>query len=221
LIDFEKACEPPASAEDIKRMRREGQIARKRNNEQEDGEFAAADDDAEDNATDGEKNKRTKTRDDSKSHIPTSSFVPRSEKPREEVIKELYPDRDQQTAFVKNLDFSITEEELVKFFDIKEEGTVKARVIKDRHTGRSKGIAYVDFESEHNLLAAIMRDGEALKGRALSIAKSRPPPSFPGSGGRGGGRGRGNAPPSSAGRGGLGFVPRAVKQKPKKALADL
>ena len=221
LIDFEKACEPPASAEDIKRMRREGQIARKRNNEQEDGEFAAADDDDKDNATDGEKNKRTKTRDDSKSHIPTSSFVPRSEKPREEVIKELYPDRDQQTAFVKNLDFSITEEELVKFFDIKEEGTVKARVIKDRHTGRSKGIAYVDFASEHDLLAAIMRDGEALKGRALSIAKSRPPPSFPGSGGRGGGRGRGNAPPSSAGRGGLGFVPRAVKQKPKKALADL
>ena len=107
LIDFEKACEPPASAEDIKRMRREGQIARKRNNEQEDGEFAAADDDDKDNATDGEKNKRTKTRDDSKSHIPTSSFVPRSEKPREEVIKELYPDRDQQTAFVKNLDFSI------------------------------------------------------------------------------------------------------------------
>ena len=98
---------------------------------------------------------------------------------------------------------------------------MKARVIKDRHTGRSKGIAYVEFESEHNLLAAIMRDGEALKGRALSIAKSRPPPSFPGSGGRGGGRGRGNAPPSLAGRGGLGFVPRAVKQKPKKALADL
>ena len=55
----------------------------------------------------------------------------------------------------------------------------------------------------------------------LTIAKSRPPPSFPGNVGRGGGRGRGNAPPSSAGRGGLGFVPRAVKQKPKKALADL
>ena len=31
-IDFEKACAPPMSAEDIKRMRREGQIARKRNN---------------------------------------------------------------------------------------------------------------------------------------------------------------------------------------------
>ena len=31
-FDFEKACAPPMSAEDIKRMRREGQIARKRNN---------------------------------------------------------------------------------------------------------------------------------------------------------------------------------------------
>ena len=217
-IDFEQACAPPVSAEDIKRMRREGQISRKRNNEQEDVGI-----DDQDNAMATEKSKRTKAGDDSKSHVPPATFVPRSEKPREEVIKELYPDRDQQTAFVKNLDFSVTEEELVAFFDVKKEGTVKARVIKDRHTGRSKGIAYVDFASDHDLLAAIMRDGEALKGRALNIAKSRPPPSFPSSGGGrgGGGRGRGSAPPSSAGRGGLGFVPRAVKQKPKKALADL
>ena len=214
-IDFEKACAPPMSAEDIKRMRREGQIARKRNNMEDD------DDDDEGNVKGDEKNKRTKAQDDSKSHVPPASFVPRSEKPREEVIKSLYPNRDQQTAFVKNLDFSVTEEELVTFFDVRKEGKVKARVIKDRHTGRSKGIAYVDFPNEHDLLAAIMHDGEALKGRAMTIAKSRPPPTFSGNVGRGGGRGRVNAPPSSAGRGGLGLVPRAVKQKPKKALADM
>ena len=74
----------------------------------------------------------------------------------------------------------------------------------------------MDFPNEHDLLAAIMHDGEALKGRAMTISLSRPPPTFSGNVGRGGGRGRANAPPSSAGRGGLGLVPQC-KQKPKKA----
>jgi squamous cell carcinoma antigen recognized by T-cells 3 len=195
-IAVEKACAPPISGEDLKRMRREGQLVKKRK-EQEDSEPF------------DDKNKRTKL------SLYDRSHPPRSEKPRLEVIKELYPDRDKKTCFIKNLDFSVTEEELENFFGADKEGTVKARVIKDRHTGRSKGIAYVDFSNEATLVQAIMRDGEELKGRAMSIARSRPPANIT-TVSSGGGRG------NFGSRGGrsteLGFVPRAVKQQKKQVL---
>lgn len=48
-----------------------------------------------------------------------------------------------------------------------------------------QGLAYVDFEDEESLAAAIAKNKEELKGRQLSIARSDP------KGGRGGGRGPG------------------------------
>jgi len=48
-----------------------------------------------------------------------------------------------------------------------------------------QGLAYVDFEDEESLTAAIAKNKEELKGRQLSIARSDP------KGGRGGGRGPG------------------------------
>ena len=74
----------------------------------------------------------------------TGAFVPRSEKPREEVIKSLYPNRDQQTAFVKNLDFNVTEEELVTFFDVRKEGKVESKGDK-RSSHRSIQRYRMDF----------------------------------------------------------------------------
>ena len=40
---------------------------------------------------------------------PTGVFRSTLRETTEEVIKSLYPNRDQQTAFVKNLDFNVTE----------------------------------------------------------------------------------------------------------------
>lgn len=48
-----------------------------------------------------------------------------------------------------------------------------------------QGLAYVDFEDEESLTAAIAKNKEELKGRQVSIARSDP------KGGRGGGRGPG------------------------------
>jgi len=133
-------------------------------------------------------------------------------------VKTLFPTRDTQTAFVKNLSWDVTEAELMEFF----KGAVSCRVVKDKATGRSRGIAYVDFGEEAALNAAIMRSGEALKGRLVDIAKSRPPSDDgPGGcggrgsrgGGREGGRGGGRGAPSVAsgrGRGGLGLMPRTI-----------
>ena len=143
-------------------------------------------------------------------------------------IKALFPDRDLNTAFVKNVSWDVSEAELAGFFDGKG-GSVRARIVLDKVTSRPRGFAYVDFSEESALNAAIMRSGDVLKGRPLDISKSRPP----GDGGRGGGaggrgRGRGGrAPPpptfsGGRGRGGLGFMPRSVRAEgePMKTNAD-
>ena len=96
------------------------------------------------------------------------------------------PERDSRTAFVRNVPFQCTERELERFFedagdagDANEpgpaRGLVKARVVMDKATGKPRGFAYVEFTSEKALRAAVMRDGEAFKGRKLSIAVSLPP----------------------------------------------
>ena len=144
----------------------------------------------------------------------------------DERVKTLFPDRDSQTAFVKNISWDVTEAELAEFFDGRG-GTVSARIIKDRATGKSRGIAYVDFSEESALNAAIMKSGQELKGRAIDVQRSRPPDGGSSHGGGrgvgrgGGGRGRGPAGRSggrashvggrSGGRGGLGLMPRSVR----------
>ena len=57
--------------------------------------------------------------------------------------KEYYPDRDARTAFVRNLPFKCTEDALAAFFDGRG-GTVSARIVKDKSTGKSRGFAHVD-----------------------------------------------------------------------------
>ena len=96
--------------------------------------------------------------------------------------KELFPERDSRTAFVRNVPFQCTERELERFFEdagvagvLEERGRVTARVVMDKATGKPRGFAYVEFASEKALRAAVMRDGEAFKGRKLSIAVSLPP----------------------------------------------
>ena len=133
---------------------------------------------------------------------------------------EIFPDRDRKTAFVKNLPFKCSEDELAAWFDARG-GTVTARIVKDKATGRSRGFAYVEFTEEGAVQAAIMRDGEEFQGRALSIARSIPPGDNQTRGERrekaGGAPHRrvgGGGPAGGAARCGLGFAgglkPRAV-----------
>jgi RNA recognition motif-containing protein len=71
----------------------------------------------------------------------------------------------------------------------------------DRATGRPRGFAFVEFESQDSVAKAIETfDGYELKGRALRVneAQERPPraPRFSSEGGRGGDRGGYDSRPS-------------------------
>ena len=132
----------------------------------------------------------TEPEDDDRGIDSAAPRLPRDPEARAAKYKELFPDRDSRTAFVRNVPFQCTERELEAFFeDAGEEkacdpnekepgasrGRVTARVVMDKATGKPRGFAYVEFASEKALRAAVMRDGEAFKGRKLSIAVSLPP----------------------------------------------
>lgn len=83
-----------------------------------------------------------------------------------------------RTAFVGNLSFSATEEELKELFTTAGP-VVKARIGMDRETGRSRGFAFVEFATEDACAAAIERlNGHEMGGRCLRVndADDKPPP---------------------------------------------
>lgn len=115
-------------------------------------------------------------------------------------------------VFVGNLDFKATRDQLETLFG--EVGDVQDVFIPvDRDTGRPRGFAFVEFDSEEAAEKAIEQlNGHELGGRALRVnmaeerqRRPRPPspPTFSGfdfdedRGGGGGGRGFGGKPKGS------------------------
>jgi len=92
-------------------------------------------------------------------------------------------------VYVGNLSYATTEDELRTLFA--QAGTVKSvALIKDRETGRSKGFAFVEFETQVEAQKAIsMFNGQELGNRALTVNLARPREERTGRGGFGGGRG--------------------------------
>lgn len=109
--------------------------------------------------------------------------------------------------YVGNLPFSVTDDSLGQHFA--QYGNVQsARVIKDTHTGRSKGFGFVEMSTDEEAQAAINAlNGTELEGRTIRVAEAQPQESRPrgGGGGGGGGRfGRGGGGGGRDGRGGGG-----------------
>ncbi len=96
--------------------------------------------------------------------------------------------------YVGNLPYSTTEEDLKELFSA--HGTVASvRLISDRDTGRSKGFAFVEFDSDDEAKAAIdALNGHEFGGRALVVNEARPQTERPArrEGGGGGSRGNGD-----------------------------
>jgi RNA recognition motif-containing protein len=95
--------------------------------------------------------------------------------------------------YVGNLPYTATEEELQAMFA--GAGTVKTvTVVRDRDTGRSRGFAFVEMETQAEAQKAIsMMNGKDLGGRALTVNMARPREERSGGrpgGSRGGGGGR-------------------------------
>ncbi|KAG8364024.1 hypothetical protein BUALT_Bualt19G0083200 [Buddleja alternifolia] len=80
---------------------------------------------------------------------------------------------DQCTVFVSNLSLQAKDRDLQNFFaDVG--GVVAIRILKDKFTRKSRGLAYVDFCDEAHLAVAVEKNKQILLGKRLSILKSDP-----------------------------------------------
>jgi hypothetical protein len=113
--------------------------------------------------------------------------------------------------FVGNLPYSFTSEQLTETFQ-PYGNVVSAKVISDRETGRSRGFAFVEMETDEagqNAIRAL--DGAQIGGRALAVREAQERPQGPrrpmgggGGGGYGGGGGGGYGGGGGGGYGGGG-----------------
>jgi cold-inducible RNA-binding protein len=88
-------------------------------------------------------------------------------------------------VFVGNLSFDVTKEELMEAFGAVGR-VVDAKVPTDRETGRPRGFAFVELESDEVAEKCIQQmNGRDLKGRAIRVnaAEDRPPRPAGGGGG--------------------------------------
>jgi RNA recognition motif-containing protein len=87
--------------------------------------------------------------------------------------------------YVGNLAYSTTETDLQTLFA--QAGAVKTvALIKDRDSGRSKGFAFVEMETQQDMQNAIsMLNGKDFQGRDLSVSIARPREERSGGGGGG------------------------------------
>jgi RNA recognition motif-containing protein len=102
--------------------------------------------------------------------------------------------------YVGNLAYTTTEEDLRTLFAQAGE-VASVALIKDRDTGRSKGFAFVEMNTQQEAESAIkMFNGTRVADRELTVNIARPREERPGGGGgfggpRGGGGGYGNRRP--------------------------
>lgn len=104
--------------------------------------------------------------------------------------------------YVGNLAYTTTEDDLRALFA--QAGTVKTvTLIKDRDSGRSKGFAFVEMETQVEAQNAISTlNGTKLQERALTVSLARPREERGRGGGGGGGFDRGGGNRSRGGGGG-------------------
>src|SRR6266849_5359070 len=106
--------------------------------------------------------------------------------------------------FVGNLPYSVTSERLQEAFS--QFGTVSSsKVIVDRETGRSRGFAFLEMETDEQGAASMQAmNGALLDGRSIAVREAVERQPGGGGGGFGGGGGGG-------GRDGGGFRPRGPR----------
>ena len=74
----------------------------------------------------------------------------------------------QQSIYVGNLNWNMTNEQLQKVFE-KIGAVSSSRIIMDRETGRSKGFGFVEMSSEDANKAVSELDGQEIEGRNLRV----------------------------------------------------
>jgi len=102
--------------------------------------------------------------------------------------------------YVGNLSYSVTEADLREVFA--EGGNVaEVKVVLDRDTGRPRGFAFVEMETDADAAKAMeVLNGRDVQGRAINVSEARERTG----GGGGGGGGRGGGFGGGGGGGGYG-----------------
>jgi RNA recognition motif-containing protein len=98
--------------------------------------------------------------------------------------------------YVGNLSYQTTDEHLEAAFSAF--GAVgSASVVRDRHTGESRGFGFVEMDNDEEAAAAIAGlNGTPIEDRTVTVNEARPRTG----GGGGGGRGRGRGESGDRGR---------------------
>lgn len=103
--------------------------------------------------------------------------------------------------YVGNLSYDTTEDQIRELFTAIGE-VESVSLIIDRHSGRSKGFAFVEMPKEEEAKTAISQlNGQQIDGRTMSVSEARPREDRRPSGG---GYGRGGGYGGGGGRGGFG-----------------
>lgn len=107
--------------------------------------------------------------------------------------------------FVGNLSFNTTEDSLSALFQQGGWNVASISVVTDRDTGRSRGFAFAEMNSDADAQAAIKAlDGQQLDGRALRVNEAEERKPRTGGGGGFGGGGGGGRRDGGGGGGGAG-----------------
>ena len=107
--------------------------------------------------------------------------------------------------YVGNLPFDVQEPQLRQLFEADGRKVSEVRIITDRETGRPRGFAFVEMQSDADAQTAISSlNGREFGGRTLTVneARERAPRSGGGGFGGGGGGGGGGFGGGGGGRGG-------------------
>jgi RNA recognition motif-containing protein len=105
--------------------------------------------------------------------------------------------------YVGNLPFSAGEAEVKALFEQNGRSVKEVKIIEDRDTGRPRGFAFVEMNSDDDARAAIAElHGYDLGGRSLTVNEAREREARGGGGGGGGGYRGGGGGGDRGGRGG-------------------
>lgn len=83
---------------------------------------------------------------------------------------------EKKKLYVGNLSFDVTEADLKELFS--EAGSVESvSIITDRHSGRSKGFAFVEMTSDAEAKEAMNKfNGHSFKDREIVVNEAKPRP---------------------------------------------
>ncbi|OAA35665.1 RNA splicing factor Pad-1 [Metarhizium rileyi] len=78
-------------------------------------------------------------------------------------------ERDSRTVFVQQLAARLRSDKLKRFFEENAGPVNEAQIVKDRISGRSKGVGYVEFKDEETVQKALQLTGKPLAGIPIIV----------------------------------------------------